>query len=87
MQVRMGVSAVSDHLSRLYERGEDGIYRHIDNGGTISIIKETKTQVTIEVDDVSLAEFIDDMDYQVEFMDGQYRAQCGRALRTLRGAM
>jgi hypothetical protein len=86
MQIRIGASAVSDHLSRLYERGEDGRYRHIDNGGTITVINETKNQATIELDKVALSEFINDMDYQVEFTEGQYRTQCKRALRTLKSA-
>lgn len=86
--VRVDLYALSDHLARLYE-SDGGLYRHVDNDRcVIRVVERGKATDVVELTDEALKEFIDDMEYQVEFSDEpyqrSYRSQCRRALRQVR---
>lgn len=90
MKIKVGEHALSDHIARLYESSSANSYVHVDgeHAGRIDIIKRTKTTVQVMMSEEAIKEFVDDMDYQVEFMDSQsdraYRNQCRRALASVR---
>lgn len=88
MIIRISSAALSDHLSRLYGSQDNVHYQHIDNGGSIQVLKTTKTTATISLDEIAINEFIDDLEYQIEFCeyDIKYKGQCQRALKKLEEA-
>jgi len=81
----IGTSALNDHLDRLYPVSDYPDHHHVDiDGAFIAVVREGKRSSTIDISRVALEEFIDDLDYQIEFADiPQYRAQCKRALDKL----
>lgn len=86
--VQISASALSDHMSRLYEDGDErNVFPHIDEqGATITLVKEGKRSCVISLTRPALVQFIDDMDYQVEFAEDApaYTAMCKRTLAKLR---
>lgn len=85
--VRIDSGAVSDHLSRLYGPDSDGWHHHVDNPPCrVRIIESGKATDKVEMTDEAVAEFLDDMAYQIEFSEGEYRTQCRRAVRQVRSA-
>jgi hypothetical protein len=83
--VVIGTSALNDHLDRLYPVSDYPDHHHVDiDGAFIAVVNEGKRSSIIDISRVALEEFIDDLDYQIEFTDiPQYRAQCKRALAKL----
>jgi len=81
----ISTSALNDHLDRLYPCHSYPDHDHVDvEGAFISVISEGERTSIISISRVALEEFIDDLDYQIEFTDiPQYRAQCKRALAKL----
>ena len=81
----ISTSALNDHLDRLYPSHSYPDHHHVDvEGAFISVISEGERTSIISISRVALEEFIDDLDYQIEFTDiPQYRAQCKRALAKL----
>ena len=81
----ISTSALNDHLDRLYPSHGYPDHHHVDvEGAFISVISEGERTSIIDISRVALEEFIDDLDYQIEFTDiPQYRAQCKRALAKL----
>lgn len=81
----ISTSALNDHLGRLYPSHSYPDHHHVDiEGAFIYVINEGKRTSIIDISRVALEEFIDDLDYQIEFTDiPQYRAQCKRALAKL----
>lgn len=90
-QIRIATFALDDHLSRLYDVvTHDDTYTHVDgpHAGTITVTKWGDKVTTVTMNEPAIREFMDDMDYQVEFMDApyqrDYRNQCRRALASMR---
>jgi hypothetical protein len=92
IRLTIGNAALDDHLGRLYDCTNGVTYEHVDtDGAVITLVKAGKTRCVIDVTPAALAEFIDDMDYQVEIAGEMYngaahRAQSRRALVRLREA-
>jgi hypothetical protein len=86
--VQISASALSDHMNRLYQDGDErDVFPHIDEeGATITFIKAGKRSCVVSLTRPALVQFIDDMDYQVEFAEDApaYTAMCRRALAKLR---
>lgn len=87
--LRVSTLAISDHVSRLYDERApmpDGALPHVDgeDHGTIRILKPGAATDLVAMSAAAVREFIADMDYQVEFSDGEYRSQCRKALRQVR---
>lgn len=90
----ISTNALSDHMDRLYDIHDSGIegptWPHIDgaSSGVIIIIKVGSKTTQVQMTANAIAEFIDDMDYQVECCEDDfqraYRAQCKRALTSIR---
>ena len=86
MRIRIANSALSDHLSRLYEEVALDNYIHIDKPDTtINIVQGFHRYSWIRMTLDAVAELRADMEYQVEFSeeDPDYRRQCRRVLATL----
>ena len=85
--VRLSAAAVEDHLGRLYE-GNGLFFEHVDVQGAVIRLQPGRGRtITIELTPQAVAEFIDDLDYQIEFSEeAAYKAQCQRAIARLRGA-
>ena len=87
--VQISANALSDYLGRLYE-SDDGVFHiHIDiPGANLTVTKSGKRSSKIELTEESYQDWIDDLDYQIEFAEGApaYTAQCRRALATLKEA-
>jgi hypothetical protein len=83
--VRLSAAAVEDHLGRLYE-GNGLYFEHVDVQGAVIRLQPGRGRtITIELTPQALAEFLDDLDYQIEFTDSPaYKAQCRRAMSRLR---
>jgi len=71
-RMKMPSSAMSDHMSRLYE-GDT----HVDrSGAVIRVVRVLKSTVEIDISDEAIADFLSDMDYQIEFSEGSYKSAC-----------
>ena len=71
-RMKMPSSVMSDHMSRLYLDE-----KHIDKeGAVITIVRVLKTSVEIDITDEAIADFLSDMDYQIEFSEGSYKSAC-----------
>lgn len=81
--LRLSSLAWSDHYSRLY----DGNW-HIDDDQCV-VYRQTElgNQVEVEMTTAAAREFLADMEYQIEFGSGSYRAQCRRAYKTVRASL
>ena len=81
--LRLSSLAWSDHTSRLYEGN-----CHIDDDRCV-IYRQTEhgKQVEVEMTTASVQEFLADMEYQIEFSQGQYRSQCLRAYKKVQTSM
>lgn len=87
-------SALSDHMDRLYDlfgkthTGNDWFHVDGEESGVITIIKRGDKTTKVAMTRSAIDEFIDDMDYQVEVSEDwdtrAYRAQCKRALTSIR---
>lgn len=81
--LRLSALAWSDHTSRLYTGNW-----HIDNDQCI-VYRETQqgNRFEVEVTFAAALEFLADMAYQIEFSEGQYRAQCRRAYKSVQASL
>ena len=71
-RMKMPAGAMSDHMSRLYT-GD----KHVDrDGAVIRVVRVLKNSVEIEISDEAIADFLDDMEYQIEFSEGRYKSAC-----------
>lgn len=71
-RMKMPLGAISDHKSRLY-KGDT----HVDrNGAVIKVLKVLKRTVEIDISDEAIADFLEDMEYQIEFSEGAYKSAC-----------
>jgi len=71
-RMKMPSSVMSDHMSRLYLDE-----KHIDKeGAVITIVRVLKSSVEIDITDEAIADFLSDMDYQIEFSEGSYKSAC-----------
>jgi len=82
-RMKMPTNAMSDHISRLYD-GEN----HVDiSGAVIKIVRYLKNSCEIEISDLAIADFLADMDYQIEFntehYERKYKSQCQYAYKKM----
>jgi hypothetical protein len=97
MRLKISTNALDDHNSRLYGHDDstDTMQVHIDMvGATYTIIKRTKTVITVEMSEAAIADFLSDMDYQHSNLrewladdDAEriaYGRACGRAAASVR---
>jgi hypothetical protein len=70
--MKMPSSVMSDHMSRLYLDE-----KHIDKeGAVITVVRVLKSSIEIDITDEAIADFLSDMDYQIEFSEGSYKSAC-----------
>ena len=81
--VQISAAVLDDHQGRLYH-GE----QHMDvAGATIREVARTKKVATVEMTEAALEEWLDDLDYSIEFCEvPSQKAQYRRALATLKEA-
>lgn len=80
-RIRISANALGDHIARLYDIDSEGVYRHVDQPECwFTVTRWGEVSATVEMTPEAVQEFIADMKYQVEFMEGQYRTQCKRAV-------
>ena len=76
----MPKSSLDDHMSRLYS----GDF-HVDKvGAIIHVVRVLKNSIEIEISDEAIVDFLSDMDYQIEFNEGDYQAQCRYAYQKMK---
>jgi hypothetical protein len=79
-RMKMPSSAMSDHMSRLYD-GDN----HVDkNGAVIRVVRVLKQSLEIDISDEAIADFLNDMDYQIEFNEGEYKSSCRYAYKKMK---
>ena len=72
-RMKMPSLILSDHMSRLYE-GDTHVDRH---GAIIKVVRVLKRTTEIDISDEAIADFLDDMSYQIEFVDDrEYKVAC-----------
>lgn len=95
--LNISTAALSDHMDRLYDLHDHNRtgneWLHVDGreSGVIEIIKRGDKTTKVGMTRSAIDEFISDMDYQVEVSEDwdvrAYRAQCKRALTSIRKQM
>jgi hypothetical protein len=94
--LQLSSAALSDHMSRLYERVHTGddeqqsqLFTHVDGAdhGSILVIKSNKSTTTARMSYEAVLELVDDMEYQAEFSYEDERAaqmMCKRVTASVR---
>ena len=88
IRVTLSTAITHDHLDRLYSTDDYTNHVHVDGetSGRITVIKWNKKVTTIQLDRNALREIIDDLDYQIEFVESapSFVKACKRAIEILR---
>ena len=71
MRLKISTKALWDHESRLYcsDESTDTVLVHFEDSSCVyTIIKQTKTVTTVEMNEPAIKEFLNDADYWIDCM-------------------